>query len=361
MNKERSESRGMELFVHTINYSRVDAICNHVIKALKSSSAPIVDIWKYVGMEGVFSLNRAESVYLTKELIRLGVFEFPFWLQSDVIQQIINSIPKSDYQTHLISELLNGKKLFALALTETDGGSSFQNITSQVLLDSQKILRLSGHKLYITNGNFFDIAFVMARDSEGKLGLYTVKHDRTVLVNKLSLCDAMGAFAMGEITFTESPCVNLYEGKPEDCAFNVNKALSIERLFCSICMIEIAKYLLVDLREWLKKRKVNASNSQYIRFALASIKANLCVAEIYIEKQVNNYIGQKAILPHEAAIAKLTASQLLHQAVDTACGLYGAEALLSNSNVQRLQAYCAAFSSAGGTNEIMKEIVSTSI
>ena len=73
------------------------------------------------------------------------------------------------------------------------------------------------------------------------------------------------------------------------------------------------------------------------------------------------YMDGKAILPCDVAIAKSFASDTLKYGLDKLEKLLGAENILESNKLKQYEAYSKAYYNAGGTNEIMKEIIGANL
>ena len=102
----------------------------NVVSYLKDNTNTVIkDNWSFLESTGVFHLTPLDSLDLCRHLTKAELFEYPCWLQNDVIRLILE---ESDLGESLQNELLHS--IFCLALTEKEGGSSFQNVATQDLI-----------------------------------------------------------------------------------------------------------------------------------------------------------------------------------------------------------------------------------
>lgn len=313
------------------------------------------EIWVHLSKAGAFQTSASDTIKLCKILVKEELFEYPLWLQNDVIRLIID---ESDINIKKeIKIKLQSDGVFCLALTEQFGGSSFQNVKTQVSDNSVGNKKAVGKKVYISNGNIADNIIFLARDSDEKLNLFYTDDLNNMVRGKLVLSDAMGRYDLAEIEFVNTKCQCLYTNNALKAMFVLNKAMAVERLFCSITMLVMTKSLLeVFLRVYREKRDM-LQGSQYWKFSYAKMKLNTHLLETYLSNLEEMYVEGKAILPSDVAIAKSYATDTLKYILEKTEILLGAQSILKSNILIPYEAYSKAYYSAGGTNEIMKEII----
>ncbi len=312
-------------------------------------------IWIHLSKAGAFQASAADAIKLCKYLIKEELFDYPFWLQNNVIRLIID---ESDINIKsVIKNKLQSDEIFCLALTEQFGGSSFQNVRTHVFdcLGGDK--KAKGKKVYISNGSIADNIIFLARDKRQKLNLFYTNDLNNMVRRKMILSEPMGKYDLAEIDFINTSCECLYPDNDFKAMFVLNKAMAIERLFCSVTMLAMVKNLLEIFLDIYNEKKEILRDSQYWRFSYARMKMHIHLLEAYISDLEEMYIDGKAILPSDAAIAKSYATDTLKFILEKTEILLGAQNILKTSILTPYEIYSKAYYSAGGTNEIMKEII----
>lgn len=313
------------------------------------------ETWTYLSKAGVFQASAADAIKLCKYLIKEELFNYPLWLQNDVIRLIID---ESDINVKsVIKNKLQSDEIFCLALTEQFGGSSFQNVRTQVSDCFGGDKKAEGKKVYISNGNIADNIIFLARDERQKLNLFYTNDLNNMVRRKIILSDSMGKYDLAEIDFVNTSCECLYPDNDFKAMFVLNKAMAIERLFCSVTMLAMVKNLLEVFLGIYNEKKEMLRDSQYWRFSYAKMKMHIHLLETYISDLEEMYIDGKAILPSDAAIAKSYATDALKFILEKTEILLGAQNILKTNILTPYEIYSKAYYSAGGTNEIMKEII----
>lgn len=309
------------------------------------------DHWAYLGRSGVFHLSPADSLDLCRQLVRAELFEYPCWLQNDVIRMIIQ---ESDLREHLENELLSN--IFCLALTEKKGGSSFQNVTAEVACNDCMETVL-GEKVFISNGTIADHYVFLARDSNQKLNLYIAATSKSILAQKMDLVQPLKNYDLAEIVFFNAPCRCLFPDNPLKGIFVLNKAMAIERLYCAVSMLEMSKNLLGMFSRAYNAKRHMLMDNHYWKHAYADMKKKIQLLESFVSKIETTYVSGRAILPKDAAIAKSFATDTLKSSLDNVSALFGAQSIVGSNIIVKYDAYAKAFFNAGGTKEIMAEII----
>ena len=324
----------------------------NVVKHLKDSSdIAIKDNWLFLGRVGAFHLSPADSLELCRYLTRAELFEYPCWLQNDVIRMIL---AEADLGGYLKNELLHS--IFCLALTEKKGGSSFQNVTAEVVCN-ECMETVHGEKVFISNGNIADHYVFLARDCNNKLNLYIADTSNSILRKKMDLVQPLEKYDLAEIVFSNAPCRCLFPDNPLKGIFVLNKAMAIERLYCAVTMLEMSKNLLGIFAQVYKAKRHMLMDNHHWKYTYADMKKKVQLLESFVSKIEATYVSGKAILPKDAAIAKSFATDTLKSSLDNVTALSGAQSIVGSSIIVKYDAYAKAFFNAGGTKEIMAEII----
>ena len=135
--------------------------------------------------------------------------------------------------------------------------------------------------------------------------------------------------------------------------------LAQERLATACGAVAAAQAGLGMTIEYTKERKAfgrNVSRFQNTRFKLAEMKANIEVAQTYIDQCVNEH-NAKRFTADDAAIAKLHCTELLGKVADECLQLHGGAGYMWEYPIARLFAGARILRIYAGTSEIMKEII----
>jgi alkylation response protein AidB-like acyl-CoA dehydrogenase len=139
--------------------------------------------------------------------------------------------------------------------------------------------------------------------------------------------------------------------------------LARERLtICIICQAR-AEAVFRDTVDYVAQRQVfghAVSEFQNTRFSLATVKADLTAGRALVDSMIQGYMSGK-LDETAAAAGKLWVTEMLGRCADACLQLHGGWGYMSEYNVSRAYADARVERIAGGTSEIMKEIIARSI
>jgi len=141
------------------------------------------------------------------------------------------------------------------------------------------------------------------------------------------------------------------------------KELAWERMMIAIICAAGAESALAHTAEYVKSRKVfgkPVASFQNTRFKLAELRSETQIARVFVDRCTEQVL--KGELSVEAACAaKYWVSDLLSKVVDECVQLHGGYGYMLEYPIARAYIDTRANRIYGGTNEIMKELISRSI
>ena len=150
-----------------INKKEIDDFCRHIkehYSDIVSDNRMLKAIWNQAGKLNVFVNDlREDSIYILDTLSKYGIYDFPFWLQRDVLIPLFEKIASKEQKDKYLQKLKCGELISALAITEETGGSSFDNIASRVKFSNGEYV-ITCMKNVVTNACFADIFFLVTKD-----------------------------------------------------------------------------------------------------------------------------------------------------------------------------------------------------
>ncbi|MBF96808.1 MAG: Acyl-CoA dehydrogenase, short-chain specific [Alphaproteobacteria bacterium MarineAlpha9_Bin4] len=316
---------------------------------------------KYGGIGGDFRFN----VIIIEELAKVGATGPGFAVHSDIVAPYIVNYSSEKQKNSYLPKMVKGEMITAIAMTEPNTGSDLQNIRTKAIIKENKII-LSGSKTFITNGQNANLILVIAKTDLKKkakgISIILCEDYRKGFKRGRNLKKiGMKAQDTSELYFEdiELPLDNIL-GNSGHGFFQLMDELPQERLSIAVTAISAAESALNWTISYTKDRKAfdkKIIDFQNTKFILAKLKAEITVARTYIDKCIGEHI-QNNFSAEDGAIAKLWCTDLQFKVMDECLQLFGgygymqeypiAKAFL-DSRVQRIY---------GGTNEIMKEIIS---
>lgn len=318
---------------------------------------------------GGAGVDRLYSVILMEEQARVGDSASGFSLHSDIVANYINNFGSEDQKQTWLPKMATGEAVGAIAMTEPGTGSDLQAIRTTAAEDGDDYV-LNGSKIFITNGYLADVVVVVAKTGDAKGGaanvsLLIVETDREGFSKGRPLKKVgMKGQDTCELFFNNVrvPKANLL-GTEGMGFIMLMKELAWERMMIGVICAASAEYALATTVEYVKDRKAfgkPVAAFQNTRFKLAEMRSEIQIARVYVDRCIeqvnNNELGVEA-----ACAAKYWVSDLLSKVVDECVQLHGGYGYMLEYPIARAYVDTRANRIYGGTNEIMKELISRSI
>ncbi|MDQ3140189.1 MAG: acyl-CoA dehydrogenase family protein [Pseudomonadota bacterium] len=289
-------------------------------------------------------------------------------LHSDIVADYIVEYGSEALKAHWLPRMVSGETVTAIAMTEPGAGSDLQGIKTSAKKDGGDYI-VNGSKTYITNGQHSDLTIVVAKTdaSQGAKGtsLILIEADRDGYARGRNL-DKIGLHSQdtSELFFHDVrvPQSNLLGAEGQGFAYLMNQ-LPQERLSIACSAQGSAQRAFDEAVTFTKERKAFGQavfDFQNTKFTLADLAAKLQVGWAHLDWAINRHIAG-ALTAAEASAAKLWHTELQWEACDASLQLHGGAGYMNEYLIARLWRDARVTRIFGGTNEIMKEVVSRAI
>ncbi|HAD10534.1 MAG TPA: acyl-CoA dehydrogenase, partial [Porticoccaceae bacterium] len=126
---------------------------------------------------GGSNMNTLGSVILAEELGRstFGGFAVTVTVHTDMASPHLENFGNKEQKDRFMADLISGKKICAVGVTEPDAGSDVAGMRTTAVEDGDSYV-LNGSKMFITNGVKGDVYFVAAKTDT------TVKSSRGITI-----------------------------------------------------------------------------------------------------------------------------------------------------------------------------------
>lgn len=319
---------------------------------------------------GGLGADRLFSIVLMEEKAHSRATSTNFEVHSDIIGGYIQHFGTEAQKRHWLPKMASGDSIGALAMTEPGGGSDLQAIKTRAVKNGDDYL-ISGAKIFISNGWHGDLFVVVAQtgdSGEGKrdMSLILVEADRAGFTKGKPL-KKIGLKGQDtcELFFDQVrvPQSNLLGGQEGHGFKQLMKELAFERLTVAIQCVQAARSALELTLDYTRGRKVfgkPVADFQNARFKLAEMKAEIAIAQVFVDRCIEQSLTQQ-LSSEAAAAAKYWVSELYCRVVDECVQLHGGYGYMLEYPIAR--AYCDARASRIylGTNEIMRDIIARSL
>lgn len=339
-----------ELFLYISNYDIHHSYDRNTIKS----------IWRKAGSLGVFSCQEdGYSKFLLEKLCQYDIYDYPFWLQREVILYLIKRYGTDGQKSKYISGLESGSIIASIALTEETGGSDLKNILS--FYDDKKSV-LSGKKRFITNAAFADIILYSAKNQDGKIGLWILDVDDRISIRRINCIPEIAALGFSEIELNDFLVDrNMLLGGFDNCLIYIMKALSFERYCCAYMSFHLGKKLCSQNLNWLKN-KGDLWNKQILQYKMAEFISMNSLLDSHFEMLYKKF-EKKGNIFTEAAMLKYMSVKNALEITQFSSLLRAGEfvSLEIDPYINKMYNTIISLSAAGGTQEIMLNIISESL
>ena len=337
------------------------------------------ELWLSAGEKGILCPNVPEefggiggdfrfNVIVTEELAKAGATGPGFAVHSDIVAPYLINYASTDQKKEILPLMVKGACITAIAMSEQGTGSDLQNIKTKASINKSEIV-LSGSKTFITNGQNADLVLVVAKTDASKkakgISIILCETDRLGFKKGKNL-EKLGLKAQdtSELFFDniKLPKSNIL-GEQGHGFFQLMDELPQERLSIAVTAISSAEAALNWTIAYTKEREAFGKkiiDFQNTRFTLAKLKTELTVARAYIDRCIKEHLNNN-FSAEDGAMAKLWTTDLQCKVMDECLQLYGGYGYMLEYPISRAYADSRVQKIYGGTNEIMKEIISRNL
>ena len=321
---------------------------------------------EYGGAGGTY----AHEAAIIDAIGHVGVDGFGLSLHNAIVAPYILHYGSEDQKRKWLPKMASGELVGAIAMTEPGAGSDLQGVKTTALKDGNHY-KINGSKTFITNGQHANIIVLVVKTdpSAGAKGtsLIIIETDGLEGFERGRNLDKIGLKAndTSELFFNDVrvPTSNLLGSEEGRGFYQLMEQLPQERLLIAnqaIASIERALALTID---YVKERKAFGKaiiDFQNTQFKLAELKTEATVGRTFVDHCVAEHLEGRldATL---ASMAKLWATDLQCKVMDDCLQLFGGYGFMNEYPIARMFRDARVQKIYGGTNEIMKVLISRSL
>ena len=338
------------------------------------------EVWQKAGANGFLCMTLPEayggtdadklySVVQMEELGRAGFTGIGYGLHNEIVAPYILNYGTESQKQKYLPKFASGEMVGAIAMSEPAAGSDLQGVKTSAIKQADGSYLLNGSKTFITNGWHADLVIVVAKTdpSAGAKGTSLLLIERGMPgFEKGKRLKKLGLKAQdtSELFFdnVKVPATQLlggpdYEGKGFICLM---EQLPWERLQIAVTAVAAAQAAIDWTVKYTQDRKVfgqAVANYQNTRYKLAEMQTEVQIAQVFIDKccELVN-VGQ--LDAQTASMAKYWCTDLQCKIMDECVQLHGGYGYMWEYPITRAFADARVQRIYGGTNEIMKEVIS---
>ena len=320
---------------------------------------------EYGGAGGDF----LSSVVLGEEMARCrsGGVAFSVLVHTDMSSPWLTRYGSDAQKRRYLPGIVSGETVCALGITEPGTGSDMAGIATRAERDGEHY-RLTGSKIFITNGVYGDLYFVAARTGPGTadrrhagISMFLVERDTPGFTVSRRL-DKMGMRASdtAELALQDCPvpAANLL-GEEGRGFHQLAAGLQRERIMAAVLALSGASQALEDTLAYVRERHAFGeplAARQALRHRLADMATEIEAARHLVYHAASLYTAGRDCVT-EVSMAKLFATEVANRVAYQAVQLHGGYGYMSEFPVERFFRDVRLWTIASGTSEIMREIV----
>jgi acyl-CoA dehydrogenase len=303
---------------------------------------------------------------IMEEQTRAGANELTFYLHSDIIAPYIELYGTESQRSRYLPAMARGDMVAAIAMTEPGGGSDLQAIRTTATADGDAYV-LKGQKVFISNGHVADLICVAAKTdpTKGAKGISLILLETTGAegFTRGSKLRKVGCKAQDSVELffddVRVPRENLLGGVEGKGFEQLMLRLPEERLIMSMSAVANMESAIEETVAYTRQRKVfgqSLLDLQNTRFKLAECKTKAVLARTFLEHCIDAFIDGR-FDTIQGAMAKWWTCQRVYEVLDECLQLHGGYGYMTEYPIARRYADQRLGRIAGGTNEIMKELI----
>jgi len=336
-------------------------------------------VWKKAGENGFLCMSMPEefggsgadklfSMVLMEEQARINNSSVGWGLHSEIVAPYLFNYGSDALKKKYLPKMSSGEMIGAIAMSEPGAGSDLQSIKTTALKKGDKFI-VNGSKTFITNGWNCDLVIVVAKTDPAK----GAKGTSLIVVDT-----SMKGFAKGkrlkkmglkgqdtaELFFdnVEVPAENLL-GQENNGFIYLMQELPWERMQIAIGAAAKCEAALGWTIAYVNDRKAfgkPVASFQNTRFKLAEIATEVQVMRVFVDRCMELLL-QKKLDAATASMAKLWSTDMEGKVLDECLQLHGGYGFMWEFPISQAYVDARVTRIYGGTNEIMKEVISRSL
>lgn len=338
------------------------------------------EMWHKVGEMGLLCTDipeefggaggdfRHEAV-VAEEMGKRGLTGLNHSVHSIVAHYFLNHGTDEQKEKYL-PRMARGEMVGAIAMTEPGTGSDLQNVRTHAKKDGDHYV-INGSKTFISNGFLAGVVLVVVKTdtSQGAKGMsiMIVETENQPGYKVGRVLDKIGLKAQDtselffeDVRVHESQLLGGVEGRG---FFQLMGDLPYERLFIGVGAQAAMEGAYKATLDYVRERTAFGqpiAEFQNTKFKLAEIATTIKVGRAFVDECVRDMLEGK-LDTTKASMAKLWGSENQCRVIDECLQLFGGYGYMNEYMIGRMYTDARIQRIYGGTNEIMKEVISRSL
>ncbi|MDN5550201.1 acyl-CoA dehydrogenase family protein [Brevibacterium aurantiacum] len=288
-------------------------------------------------------------------------------VHSTIIAHYINTFGTEEQKKRWLPGMATGELVAAIAMTEPGTGSDLQSVKTKAVRDGDEYV-INGSKTFISNGTHCDILVIVARTSEepGAKGVSLIVAEVADLpgFSRGRVLDKVGQRGQDtrELFFEDMrvPVDNVLGGVEGRGFIQLMQQLPQERMAIAVAGATTAEAAVREAVAYAKEREAFGQpimKFQNTKFVLAECATEVFSTRTFVDHLTQLHIDGK-LTTEQASAGKYWATDAQTNVIDRCLQVFGGYGYMMEYPIARMYADARVQKIYGGTNEIMKELIS---
>ncbi|MFZ5609141.1 MAG: acyl-CoA dehydrogenase family protein [Pseudomonadota bacterium] len=276
------------------------------------------------------------------------------------------ALGSQEMKARVAPEVIKGRKIICLAITEPSGGSDVANLQTKAIRQGDHYV-VNGAKMFITGGLVADYYTVAVRTGDkGAGGLSLLLVEKGMPGFSQTPLQKMGWWASDTAALyfddVKVPVANLIGAEGQGFA-GIMANFNHERLAMAAGAIALARVCIEDAIAWARERQTfgkRLADHQVIRHKVAEMLGRVNAAQAYLEHCAWR-VGEGETPAADLALLKVQASQTLEYCAREAAQILGGASFIRGCRIERIYREVRVNAIGGGSEEIMRDLAARQI
>ena len=334
-----------------------------------------LEFWRRAGEAGVLCTTIPEAYggpggtflhacVVTEEMARVGA-SLGLPVHSDMVSPYLLHYGSESLKRRLLPKLCAGELVASIGMTEPGTGSDLKNIRTTAVRDGDHWV-INGQKVWITNGFNCGVVVVACKTDPAAgakgVSLIVVETGTPGFTKGAAPMDKIGLKAQdtAELFFDDVrvPLGNLVGEEGRGFRYLMEQ-LPQERLVIAVRSCAVLEAQLENTLRYVRDRKAFGTplvDFQNTQFKLAEAKAYIAQLRAFVDQCIAEHVAG-GISGERAAMAKLVATETMGRCLDEFLQLHGGYGYSNEYGIGRAWVDARVTRIAGGTSEVLKQII----